>query len=325
MAVAHEPVCESVSDACAQLRPAKRDDAQAHDGRPSGSLDEFGTTTFSQRFNPSQILEGGHFEMAIETEASQSTTQPRRISYVLPPVSPLFPPPRLELPQAPGAGRHISRTGKGSSNPIIRKHADQPTPASNKEGSGEPDCQPRHALPVTSLAIDPSTSVYESQGTSNPKGLLYTAGRDGLVASWELGLQMRKRRPRPLRYSSRHSFGSDEDDQSEDESPGSAKVYRDGTPRKGQSGRSEFSSQDFQGHETPTGWEFEPFEMQWEIDEAWLRTEKAAKPQARFRSCVQSHTDWINDMVLCNSNQTGESSIHPPLRRVFRSFEPFLS
>ena len=43
-----------------------------------------------------------------------------------------------------------------------------------------------------------------------------------------------------------------------------------------------------------------PFEQQWEVDPSLL------KPGAHseFRQCAQAHSDWINDILLCNHNQT---------------------
>lgn len=43
-----------------------------------------------------------------------------------------------------------------------------------------------------------------------------------------------------------------------------------------------------------------PYEDRWEPDYESLETSESGK----FRQCVQAHTDWINDIVLCNYNQT---------------------
>ncbi len=37
---------------------------------------------------------------------------------------------------------------------------------------------------------------------------------------------------------------------------------------------------------------------------------------SQFRQCVQAHTDWVNDLLLCNYNQTGMSqglNLYPEL------------
>jgi WD repeat-containing protein 48 len=67
--------------------------------------------------------------------------------------------------------------------------------------------------------------------------------------------------------------------------------------------------------DAPHGWDLLPFERQWQVDEHWLDSTEEAEGiehtgplRTSFRSCVQSHTDWINDMVLCNQNQSGESA-----------------
>lgn len=55
-------------------------------------------------------------------------------------------------------------------------------------------------------------------------------------------------------------------------------------------------------------WQSLPFKDQWQVDEEWARQADSG-PRIQFRSCVQAHTDWINDMLLCNSNQTGKSGL----------------
>jgi hypothetical protein len=49
--------------------------------------------------------------------------------------------------------------------------------------------QPGHRLGINSLALD------TTNGTSGaePQGILYSAGRDGMVSAWDLGLQLKKR------------------------------------------------------------------------------------------------------------------------------------
>ncbi|KAF8136388.1 hypothetical protein EV363DRAFT_1428786 [Boletus edulis] len=42
------------------------------------------------------------------------------------------------------------------------------------------------------------------------------------------------------------------------------------------------------------------YEHQWELDPDTLNF----TPHSQFRQCVQMHTDWINDILLCNYNQT---------------------
>lgn len=50
---------------------------------------------------------------------------------------------------------------------------------------------PRHRLGISSLALDTSTQL---AGRAAPEGILYSAGRDGLVISWDLGISMKKRK-----------------------------------------------------------------------------------------------------------------------------------
>ncbi|WFD29768.1 hypothetical protein MSPP1_000781 [Malassezia sp. CBS 17886] len=50
--------------------------------------------------------------------------------------------------------------------------------------------RPRHKLPVTALALDPTSIVAggDTPASHDARGLLYTAGKDGLVCAWELDL-----------------------------------------------------------------------------------------------------------------------------------------
>ena len=50
--------------------------------------------------------------------------------------------------------------------------------------------QPGHRLGINSLALDTSTITNTATG---PQGILYSAGRDGMVSAWDLNLQLKKR------------------------------------------------------------------------------------------------------------------------------------
>lgn len=50
-----------------------------------------------------------------------------------------------------------------------------------------PYSQPGHRLGINSLAIDTAT---DNGGA--PQGILYSAGRDGMVSAWDLHLPLRK-------------------------------------------------------------------------------------------------------------------------------------
>jgi hypothetical protein len=50
--------------------------------------------------------------------------------------------------------------------------------------------QPGHRLGINSLAIDTTTVTNSGEG---PGGILYSAGRDGMVSAWDLNLQLKKR------------------------------------------------------------------------------------------------------------------------------------
>lgn len=116
----------------------------------------------------------------------------RRVTYVLPlPTDPL---PQLVLPhdvgRRPGEPRPLVLRRDGLS--LFAPPADAATSIATQVPAGHP----QHRLGVSALALDTSTIVVNGQGDPSPKGILYSAGRDGLLASWELDLPMRKRRRR---------------------------------------------------------------------------------------------------------------------------------
>ncbi|CAE6403965.1 unnamed protein product [Rhizoctonia solani] len=188
---------------------------------------------------------------------------PRRISYVIP--APQEPPPQLALPP-------IGVPRNGQTSPLfipLESHENEPS-----RNTPRPS-HPQHRLPISALAIDKSTQLVDR---SSPEGILYTSGRDGLVAAWELGVPMRKRGLRE-KERKRHweaLTGWDEVDDDSDEEDGIGKPLMPMPPVD------------------ENGWAYED---RWEVTGADL------KP-AQFRQSVQLHTDWINDIVLCNMNQT---------------------
>lgn len=170
------------------------------------------------------------------------TTAPvhRRISYVVP--APSEPRTKLVLPplDTPRRGRTVplvipdtsssfspgnrsrssTATANGSRAILSSRNVATTTAASS---------QPTHRLGVSAMAIDLSTHI---AGKSSPEGILYSAGRDGLVIAWELGAPTKPRR-RPVRQSPatrhRHRKGDwkamtgwdDDQDLSDEESNGS--------------------------------------------------------------------------------------------------------
>lgn len=54
-----------------------------------------------------------------------------------------------------------------------------------------PHSQPGHRLGINSLALD--TSTITDNAARPLQGILYSAGRDGMVSAWNLNLQLRKR------------------------------------------------------------------------------------------------------------------------------------
>lgn len=121
----------------------------------------------------------------------------RRVSYVIPP--PSGPRTKLVLPalDAPRRGRTvplvIPDTPASPDAQSSRHRVSGPRPHSpvkQRSGSGTV-VQPTHRLGVSALAVDLSTHI---AGKSSPEGILYSAGRDGLVIAWELGAPTKPRR-----------------------------------------------------------------------------------------------------------------------------------
>jgi WD repeat-containing protein 48 len=107
----------------------------------------------------------------------------RRVSYILP--SPTEAPPLLQLPP-------LGQSRQGQTNPTLIPKSDAP----NGTGVTLKSKNPFLSTPttaITSLVLDTSTVLENHQ---SPGGILYSGGRDGLVASWELNVPHRKRRGR---------------------------------------------------------------------------------------------------------------------------------
>lgn len=50
--------------------------------------------------------------------------------------------------------------------------------------------KPGHRLGINSLALDTTNGTTSG---AEPQGILYSAGRDGMVSAWDLGLHLKKR------------------------------------------------------------------------------------------------------------------------------------
>ncbi|PIL26820.1 transporter [Ganoderma sinense ZZ0214-1] len=208
----------------------------------------------------------------------------RRVSYVIPP--PTDPPPRLQLPPH-GVPRH------GSTGPILipLQSAGPPPPPTPKWTQ-----HPRHRLGVSCLALDSSTQLV---GRASPEGILYTGGRDGMAIAWDLGVPTMRRGQRygyagrgMRRWEVMTNWADDVIEEEAEEGDG----YRsDGDVLGEVTGRAR--------RRIPTDNAI-PYEEQWETDMDAYQALKAHPPTSHFRQAVQMHSDWINDMILCNYNQT---------------------
>ncbi|KAI0094173.1 hypothetical protein BDY19DRAFT_6668 [Irpex rosettiformis] len=212
----------------------------------------------------------------------------RRVSYIIPP--PSTPVPRLKLP--PQATPRNGATG-----PLLLPHDSKDLQDTLPQWAQHP----RHRLGVCCLALDTSTQLL---GRDSPEGILYTGGRDGLVLSWDLGIPLRKRAKRygvPEHSELRRAVGTweimtgwagdiIEEEAEDDEYRSDGDILGDVQDSSGRN-RRKFKSLN------PTEI---PYEEQWETDMDLFQSGKISQ----FRQSVQAHTDWVNDLLLCNYNQT---------------------
>ncbi|KAL4250924.1 WD repeat WDR48 family protein [Abortiporus biennis] len=208
----------------------------------------------------------------------------KRVSYIVP--SPSEPVPKLQLP-AHGVPRN------GQIGPLLIpskavQSADETTPKWAQH--------PRHRLGVACLALDTSTQL---AGRGSPEGILYSGGRDGLVLSWDLGIRMKKRsqkygvNPSTLhrsigRWEILTGWADDiiEEDLDEEDLRSDGDILGDvTTSRRRRKAGIDHSI---------------PYEQQWETDLEYFEDGKITQ----FRQCAQVHSDWVNDILLCNYNQT---------------------
>ncbi|KAH8113149.1 hypothetical protein DFH11DRAFT_1510830 [Phellopilus nigrolimitatus] len=217
----------------------------------------------------------------------------RRVSYVIPPPSSAI--PKLSLPP-------LGTARDGRIGPILLPATDD---ASELRGSDAPhgmSQHPRHRLGVAAFALDTATQL---AGRDSPEGILYTGGRDGLIMAWDLGMPMKRRSVSPGAFTDAGSrrmgrwerLTRDEEDdnaiyeeEDDDEWPTSdGDVIGDVREIGGRRGsRSWVKQGDI------------PYEQRWETD---IDNVVPGQP-TQWRQSTQAHTDWINDILLCNLNQT---------------------
>ncbi|KAJ7612520.1 hypothetical protein DFH06DRAFT_151329 [Mycena polygramma] len=204
----------------------------------------------------------------------------RRVSYIIP--APTEQVPRLVLPP-PSASR------LGHVHPLLVADPVQPLLDAEQQTRAR---HPRHRLGVSALALDTSTQL---SARPAPEGILYSAGRDGLVLSWDLALPLRQRNvsDSPIkrgRWEALTGWADDaideEAEEAEERPTSDGDILGDVTALASRRRR-------------PSGGVRElPLEEQWQID-------PDTPPRgSSFRQCVQTHTDWVNDILLCNYNQT---------------------
>ncbi|KAF8970943.1 hypothetical protein BDZ97DRAFT_1694202 [Flammula alnicola] len=210
----------------------------------------------------------------------------RRVSYIIP--SPVEATHRLQLPP-----HGVSRLG--ATGPLlIPYHGSDDV---HQEETSQAPRHPRHRLGVASLALDVSTQLI---GRHSPEGILYSGGRDGLVMSWDLGIPMKRRKDqadanggsRRGRWEAMTGWGDEaieEEADDADEHPVSdGDILGDVTFSLNKRRRAASVAGEI------------PHERQWETDLPSFQS----GTRTHFRQCAQAHTDWVNDILLCNYNQT---------------------
>lgn len=227
----------------------------------------------------------------------------RRVSYVIQP-----PTSAVQLLHLPAHG--ISRLGVIG--PLLVPQSRYKDVLSQDDKVSARPTHPRHRLGVASLALDPSTML---TGRHAPEGILYSGGRDGMVVGWDLGIPMKARKPQEFSSSSRKGgrwevmTGWADDVIDEEAEDGDERVVSDGDVLGDVTGPQPRAS-------TKSDMVQEPL---WETDVTMYRpgTVRALNydvlkthifaQHSQFRQCAQAHTDWVNDILLCNYNQTGET------------------
>ncbi|KAM6499033.1 hypothetical protein JOM56_004541 [Amanita muscaria] len=244
-------------------------------------------------------------------------TSRKRVSYVLQP--PTYPVPSLSLPSP---STSLERLGRAR--PLLVRLATSSSSSSKSDKGGRTLPHPRHRLGVSCLALDTSTIL---DGNTSPEGILYSGGRDGMVVSWDLKLNMRKRTKRRAT-----------DSQCDGEGGGSARArnrweyitgWADELCMSDEEEASASISQAVDGAGNSVSGDvlgdatlpatirrkriierlaLTPYENQWELDVEYadsLNSPSTSSPSGTtFRQCTQTHEDWVNDLLLCNYNQT---------------------
>lgn len=125
----------------------------------------------------------------------------KRVSYSL--ATPSVPPPTLTLPPPTDADIR----------PSAPRYTVLPRQSTTAHDAHRPS-HPTHCLGVTALALDTTTIL---EGHDKPRGILYTGGRDGLVASWDQGLPMRRVPGEEGEFVKWERIGVDDDSEEEEE------------------------------------------------------------------------------------------------------------
>ena len=230
----------------------------------------------------------------------------RRVSYGIPFSPSANPIPLLWLPP-PGFDR------QGSVDPILISNSDSdPNPTFHPRR----DSTPRHRLGISALALDTTTQLV---GCPSPEGILYTGGRDGLVISWDLKIPMRKRTRNgdvPRQGSTRWELVTgwidpviddlpDEDEDMRSDGDILGDVRGSARRRKLSSATASSGSIPLESMWGPDVDAFRPGQVRHHNlppDLHLLNRQSISQPST-FRQAAQVHSDWVNDILLCNQNQ----------------------
>ncbi|CAJ0839971.1 8448_t:CDS:10 [Entrophospora sp. SA101] len=142
-----------------------------------------------------------------------------------------------------------------------------------------------HLLGINSLALDATTI---NQRTGKPEGILYTAGRDGVINSWDLNLPFKQK---SKIYVNGESF-------SHLDGGGDNEIFVDGEDF------AKVNNSDINDDNLPLNKlkNNNNFKHNWEFDEEICLEQPS--PKSTFRQSFKGHTNWVNDIVLCHNNET---------------------
>ncbi|KAJ3089985.1 hypothetical protein HK102_005000 [Quaeritorhiza haematococci] len=156
----------------------------------------------------------------------------------------------------------------------------------------------KHTAGINALALDLTTPT-EFDG--RPGGILYTGGRDSVINSWDLHLEFAKHEqptPPPQDHTQHQKPASTSFSISSDTQDPDFRILARKESEDNGSGTKARKCEDTVGlRQSREG----VGEIHAKNSGDWVN--KTGVPTTKHRRTFQHHSDWVNDMVLCNNNQ----------------------